>query len=67
MLNVIPDDRSKDEWIAATWKHAGAELKASGPTRVGLHRHVWPIGPRRRRQGRRSESKTLDDAKQTAN
>ena len=35
MLSVIPEDRSKDAWISATWKQ---ELEASGPTRV--HRHV---------------------------
>ena len=35
MLNVITEDRSKDAWIAATWKQ---EWEASGPTRV--HRHV---------------------------
>ena len=35
MLSVIPEDRSKDTWIAATWKQ---EWEASGPTRV--HRHI---------------------------
>ena len=35
MLSVIPEDRSKDAWIAATWKQ---EWEASGPTQV--HRHV---------------------------
>ena len=35
MLSGIPEDRSKDAWIAATWKQ---EWEASGPTRV--HRHV---------------------------
>ena len=35
MLSVIPEDRSKDAWIVATWKQ---EWEASGPTRV--HRHV---------------------------
>ena len=35
MLSVIPEDRTKDAWIAATWKK---EWEASGPTRV--HRHV---------------------------
>ena len=35
MLSVIPEDRSKDAWIAATWKQ---EWEASGPTRV--HRYV---------------------------
>ena len=54
MLSVIPEDRSKNAWIAATWKEREAPR---GPSRV--HRH----GPRRRRQGRRSESKTLDDSK----
>ena len=37
MLSGIPEDRSKDAWIAATWKQA-EEWEASGPTRV--HRHV---------------------------
>ena len=32
---VIPEDRSKDAWIAAAWKQ---EWEASGPTRV--HRHA---------------------------
>ena len=31
MLCVIPEDRSKDAWIAAAWKQ---EWEASGPTRV---------------------------------
>ena len=62
MLSVIPEDRWKDAWISATWKQ---ELEASGPTRVGpTSPH---IGPRRRRQVRRSESNTLDDSRQTAN
>ena len=39
MLCVIPDDRSKDAWIAATWKQ---EWEASGPTRV--HRYVSDPG-----------------------
>ena len=39
MLSVIPDDRSKDAWIAETWKQ---EWEASGPTRV--HRHVSDPG-----------------------
>ena len=39
MLSVIPEDRSKDAWIAATWKQ---EWEASGPTRV--HRHVSDAG-----------------------
>ena len=30
MLSVITEDRSKDAWIAATWKQ---EWEASGPTR----------------------------------
>ena len=34
MLSVIPEDRSKDAWIAATWKQ---EWEASGPTRVRRH------------------------------
>ena len=39
MLSVIPEDRSKDAWLAATWKQEG---EASGPTRV--HRHVSDPG-----------------------
>ena len=39
MLSVIPEDRSKDAWIAATWKQ---EWEAFGPTRV--HRHVSDPG-----------------------
>ena len=39
MLSVIPEDRSKDAWIAATWKQ---EWEASGPTRV--HRYVSDPG-----------------------
>ena len=39
MLSVIPEDRSKDAWIAATWVQ---EWEASGPTRV--HRHVLDPG-----------------------
>ena len=39
MLSVIPEDRSKEAWIAATWKQ---EWEASGPTRV--HRHVSDPG-----------------------
>ena len=39
MLRVIPEDRSKDAWIAAAWKQAS---EASGPTRV--HRHVSDPG-----------------------
>ena len=39
MLSVIPEDRSKDAWIAATWKR---QWEASGPTRV--HRHVSDPG-----------------------
>ena len=61
MLSVIPGDWSKDAWIAATWKQ---EWEASGPTRV--HRHVSDPGARRR-HGRTSEPKTLDDSKQPAN
>ena len=34
MLSVIHEDRSKDAWIAATWKQ---EWEASGPTRVRRH------------------------------
>ena len=52
---VIPEDRSKDSWIAATWKQ---EWEESGPTRV--HRHVSdPI------EGVKGEY--MDDSKQTAN
>ena len=39
MLSVIHEDRSKDAWIAATWKQ---EWEASGHTRV--HRHVSDPG-----------------------
>ena len=39
MLSVIPEDRSMDAWIAATWKQ---EWEASGPTRV--HRYVSDPG-----------------------
>ena len=39
MLNVIPEYRSKDARIAATWTH---ELEASGLTRV--HRHLSDPG-----------------------
>ena len=39
MLSVIPEDRSKDAWLAAKWKQ---EWEASGPTRV--HRHVSDPG-----------------------
>ena len=35
MLSVIPEDRSKDAWIAETWKQ---EWQTSGPTRI--HRQV---------------------------
>ena len=31
MLSVFPEDRSKDAWVATTWKQ---EWEASGPTRV---------------------------------
>ena len=59
MLSVIPEDRSKDACIAATWKQEWASrTHPSTPPR---------IGPKRGRQGRRSEPKTLDDSKQTAN
>ena len=60
MLSVIPEDRSKDAWIAATWKQ---EWEASGPTRV--HRYV--SDPGEGRQWRRPEPKTNDDSKPTAN
>ena len=39
MVCVIPEDRSKDAWIAATWKQ---EWEVSTPTRV--HRHVLDPG-----------------------
>ena len=39
MLSVIPEERSKNAWIAATGKQ---EWEASGPTRV--HRHVSDPG-----------------------
>ena len=39
MLSVIHEDRSKDAWVAATWKQ---EWEASGPTRV--HRHISDPG-----------------------
>ena len=39
MLSIIPEERSKDAWLAATWKQ---EWEASGPTRV--HRHVSDPG-----------------------
>ena len=39
MLSVIPEDRSKDAWIAATCTQ---EWEASGPTRV--HRHISDPG-----------------------
>ena len=39
ILSVIPEDRSKDAWIAATWKQ---EWEASRPTR--LHRHISDPG-----------------------
>ena len=39
MLSVIPEDRSKEAWIAERWKQ---EWETSGPTRV--HRHVSDTG-----------------------
>ena len=39
MLSVIPEDRSKDAWIAERWKQV---CEAPGPTRV--HRHVSDPG-----------------------
>ena len=53
-ISVIPEDRSNDARIAETWKQ---EWEASGQTSTSPR-----IGPRRRRQGRRSEPKTLDDS-----
>ena len=35
MLSVIPEDQSKDAWIATFWKQEWEEF---GPTRV--HRHI---------------------------
>ena len=40
MLSGIPGDRSKDAWLAATWKQ---EWEASGPTRI-VHRQVSDTG-----------------------
>ena len=45
MLPVIPEDRSKDAWIAAAWKQ---EWDTSGPTRV--HRHVMDPAERVKRE-----------------
>ena len=39
MLSGIPEDRSKDAWLAATWKQ---EWESSGPTQV--HRHISDPG-----------------------
>ena len=58
ILSGIPEDQSKDSWIAATWKQ---EWEASGT----LPSSPPCIEPRRRHQLRRSELKTLDDS--TAN
>ena len=41
MLSVIPEDRSKDAWIVATWKQ---EWEASGPTRQARSKQCV-IGP----------------------
>ena len=63
MLSVIPEDRSKDAWIAATWKQ---EWEASGTTR--LHRHV--LDPGEGVKGEELSRKHVldgDDPKQTAN
>ena len=61
MLSVIPEDRSKDAWIAATWKQAWeAMIQTHSSTPLC-------VGPRRERQGRISEPKTMDDSKPTAN
>ena len=62
MIEHCTVDRSKDAGIAATWKQ---EWEASGPTRV--HRYDLCVGPRRGRQGRRPEPKTMDYSKPTAN
>ena len=59
MLSVIPEDRSKDAWIAATWKQ---EWEASGPTRV--HHHVLDPGEDVKRE---DLSRKLDKSRQTAN
>ena len=60
----LSEDRSKYAWIAATWSvEAGV-----GSIRTHPRPSTSPrIGPRRMRQERRSEPKTLDDSKQTAN
>ena len=39
MLSVIPEDQSKDAWIATFWKQEWEEF---GPTRV--HRHISEPG-----------------------
>ena len=40
-LSVISEDRSKDAWIAATWKQ---EWEASGPTRVQTDCELGSVG-----------------------
>ena len=61
MLSVIPENRSKDAWLETTWKQEWEAL-------IWTHPSTSPrIGPRTRRRGRITESKTLDDHKQTAN
>ena len=60
MLSVIPEDRSED---AMAFGNVEAGLRS-----IRNHPSTSPrIGPRRRCQGRRTESKTLDYSKQTAN
>ena len=39
MLNSIPEDISKDAWLAAAWK---LEWESAGPSRT--HRHIWDPG-----------------------
>ena len=60
MLSVIHEDRSKDAWIAATWKQ---EWEAPGPTRV--HRYVSDPGTGVK--GEELSRKTMDESKPTAN
>ena len=58
MLTVIPEDRSKDAWIAATWKQ---EWEASGPTEYTATYRTLEKASREN-----NYSKTLDDPRQTA-
>ena len=60
MLGVIPEDRGEGCMDCGNVE--------AGVGSIRTHPSTSPrIGPRRRRQGRRSEPKTLDDSKQTAN